>query len=55
MRQVRPQSSLIPMREKENPSEYKNLIVRVGGYSAYFVELDPKLQDQIIARTEQAL
>lgn len=40
---------------KENPSEYKNLIVRVGGYSAYFVELDPKLQDQIIARTEQAL
>jgi formate C-acetyltransferase len=38
---------------KNNPSEYKNLIVRVGGFSAYFVELDPLLQDQIIARTEQ--
>lgn len=38
---------------KENPAEYKNLIVRVGGYSAYFIELDPLLQDQIIARTEQ--
>ncbi|MCL5952584.1 MAG: hypothetical protein M1132_12845 [Chloroflexi bacterium] len=40
---------------KANPSEYKNLIVRVGGYSAYFVELDPELQDQIIARTEQRI
>jgi formate C-acetyltransferase len=38
---------------KKNPAEYKNLIVRVGGYSAYFIELDPLLQDQIIARTEQ--
>jgi len=39
---------------KERPAEYKNLIVRVGGFSAYFVELDPLLQDEIIARTEQA-
>ncbi|MFC1870435.1 pyruvate formate lyase family protein [Chloroflexota bacterium] len=38
---------------KVNPSAYKDLIVRVGGYSAYFIELDPILQDQIIARTEQ--
>ena len=38
---------------KVNPSAYKDLIVRVGGYSAYFVELDPILQDEIIARTEQ--
>jgi len=38
---------------KENPSEHKDLVVRVGGYSAYFIELDPKLQDEIIARTEQ--
>jgi pyruvate formate-lyase/glycerol dehydratase family glycyl radical enzyme len=40
---------------KANPEAYKNLIVRVGGYSAYFIELDPLLQDQIIARTEQAV
>ena len=36
-----------------NPEAYKNLIVRVGGYSAYFIELDPILQNEIIARTEQ--
>lgn len=40
---------------KENPQDYKDLIVRVGGYSAYFVELAPVLQDEIIARTEQGL
>ena len=40
---------------KANPEAYKNLIVRVGGYSAYFIELDPNLQDQIIARTEQTV
>jgi pyruvate formate-lyase/glycerol dehydratase family glycyl radical enzyme len=38
---------------KEDPTKYKDLIVRVGGFSAYFIELDPLLQDQIIARTEQ--
>jgi pyruvate formate-lyase/glycerol dehydratase family glycyl radical enzyme len=40
---------------KANPEAYKDLIVRVGGFSAYFIELDPLLQDQIIARTEQAV
>ena len=40
---------------KENPDEYKNLVVRVAGYSAYFVDLSEKLQDLIIARTEQEL
>ena len=38
---------------KANPEAYQNLLVRVGGFSAYFVELDPLLQDEIIARTEQ--
>jgi len=36
---------------KEHPERHSNLIVRVGGFSAYFVELDPGLQDEIIART----
>jgi len=40
---------------KANPEAFKDLIVRVGGFSAYFIELDPFLQDQIIARTEQTL
>ncbi|UCC67868.1 MAG: hypothetical protein JSV79_12245 [Armatimonadota bacterium] len=36
---------------KEHPERHGNLMVRVGGFSAYFVELDPGLQDEIIART----
>ncbi len=35
----------------ENPDLHTNLIVRVGGFSAYFVELDRGLQEEIIART----
>ncbi len=37
---------------KKDPSKYRGLIVRVAGYSAYFVELSSELQDDIIARTE---
>ena len=40
---------------KENPEEWKNLIVRVAGYSAYFVDLPPAIQDEIIDRTEHEL
>jgi len=39
---------------KKDPSKYRGLIVRVAGYSAYFVELSPDLQDDIIARTEHS-
>ncbi len=35
-----------------HPAEYKDLLVRVAGYSAYFVELSKQLQDDIIGRTE---
>jgi len=36
-----------------NPQEYRDLFVRVGGYSAVFVELTPEVQESIIARAEQ--
>jgi len=36
----------------KNPSKYKGLIVRVAGYSAFFTELDPSLQQDLINRTE---
>jgi pyruvate-formate lyase len=36
---------------KRNPEKYKHLVVRVAGYSAYFVDLPPSVQDEIIART----
>jgi formate C-acetyltransferase len=34
-----------------NPDEYRSLVVRVAGYSAYFTELDKDLQEEIIRRT----
>lgn len=37
---------------KKDPESYRNLIVRIAGYSAYFTELSSDLQDDIIARTE---
>ncbi|MEJ6952248.1 glycine radical domain-containing protein [Halanaerobiaceae bacterium ANBcell28] len=38
---------------QENPEEYKNLVVRVAGYSALFTTLSKSLQDNIIRGTEQ--
>ena len=37
---------------QKHPEKYQDLLVRVAGYSAYFTELDPSLQDDIISRTE---
>jgi pyruvate formate-lyase/glycerol dehydratase family glycyl radical enzyme len=43
------------MDAKQRPEAYLDLIVRVAGYSAYFVELSEGLQDHIIDRTAQNL
>lgn len=40
---------------KAHPEKHADLIVRVAGYAAYFVDLTDSLQDDIIARTEQSL
>ena len=37
---------------QENPEKYKHLLIRVAGYSAYFVDLGKALQRDIIERTE---
>jgi len=37
---------------QKHPEEYKDLIVRVWGFSAYFIELPKEFQDHIIERTE---
>lgn len=36
---------------QKNPEEYRDLIMRVAGYSAFFVELCKEVQDEIISRT----
>ncbi|WP_136525444.1 trans-4-hydroxy-L-proline dehydratase [Geomonas ferrireducens] len=41
-------------RAQANPSEHRDLIVRVAGYSDYFCDLSSELQNEIIARTEHA-
>ncbi|MFA5562274.1 MAG: glycyl radical protein [Eubacteriales bacterium] len=38
---------------QQHPEQYKNLVVRVAGYSALFTSLSRALQDDIINRTEQ--
>lgn len=39
-------------KAQKNPEEYRSLIIRVAGYSDYFVDIGKELQDEIIARTE---
>lgn len=39
---------------QEKPEEYRGLLVRVAGYTAYFTELGKDVQDEIIARTAQS-
>ncbi len=36
---------------QKDPEKYRNLIVRIAGYSAYFCDLSPDLQNDLIART----
>jgi formate C-acetyltransferase len=38
-----------------SPEQYRNLLVRVAGYSDYFVLLSPEIQREILSRTEHAL
>ena len=38
-------------KAQKDPQKYRNLIVRIAGYSAYFVDLTPDLQNDLIART----
>ncbi len=43
------------LKAKSAPDSYRNLVVRVGGFSAYFTQLSGELQDCIIARTEHEM
>jgi len=43
------------LEAQEKPEEYGDLVVRVAGFAAYYVDLENKLQSQIIERTAQQL
>lgn len=40
-------------KAQDAPDEYRDLLVRVAGYSDYFVDLDKEHQEEIISRTQQ--
>jgi pyruvate-formate lyase len=40
---------------QKQPENHHDLVVRVAGYSAYFIQLGKKVQDEIIARTELSI
>lgn len=42
-------------KAQQNPDKYRDLIVRVAGYSDYFVDLGTDLQNEIIGRSEQKI
>ncbi|MHC4190124.1 MAG: trans-4-hydroxy-L-proline dehydratase [Planctomycetota bacterium] len=42
-------------KAQQNPEKHRDLIVRVAGYSDYFVDIGRHLQNEIITRTEQRL
>jgi len=39
----------------ENPEQFDDLVVRIGGYSDYFVKLSPQMQQEVILRTEHKI
>jgi len=43
------------LKAVDNPEEYRDLIVRIGGYSDYFVNCLPEMQQEIILRTEHEI
>ena len=42
-------------KARKNPEAYGDLVVRIGGYSDYFVRLTPEMQEEIILRTAHGL
>jgi len=48
-------STEVLRKAQENPDEYRNLVVRIAGYSAYFVELTRDCQNDLISRHENRI
>lgn len=42
------------IQAQKHPEDYKDLIVRVAGYSDHFRNLSKALQDEIVERTERS-
>ncbi|MBI5831967.1 MAG: hypothetical protein HZB16_06610 [Armatimonadetes bacterium] len=53
--QVNVQDRATLLAAQADPEQYRDLVVRVAGYSDYFVHLERGMQDEVIARTEHAV
>lgn len=42
-------------KAQQNPENYRDLVVRIGGYSDYFVKLSPAMQAEVLLRTEHEI
>ncbi|MDD4773847.1 MAG: pyruvate formate lyase family protein [Eubacteriales bacterium] len=40
---------------QKNPEQYSDLVVRIGGYSDYFIHIGKNMQDEVILRTEHVI
>ena len=40
---------------QKNPEKHRDMVVRIGGFSAYFVHLTREVQDDVITRSDQGL
>ena len=38
----------------EHPEDYRDLVVRIGGYTDYFTKLSPQMQQELLMRTQYA-
>ncbi len=48
-------NSDILRKAQKNPENYHNLVVRIAGFSAYFVDMTPAMQEDIISRAEHSI
>jgi formate C-acetyltransferase len=53
--QINTYSSALLKEAQKDPEKYRDVVVRVAGFSAYFCSLDQKVQNEIIAREELAV
>ena len=42
-------------KAQADPDSYHNLVVRIAGFSAYFVDMTPAMQEDIISRAEHSI
>ena len=54
-RRTAPATGCVLIKAQETPDLYKDLVVRIGGYSDYFVHLSKEMQAEVIMRTEHEI